>query len=1276
MKRIILLYLIFPFIAFSQNGIEQTFENLKSGSQKQKALRPFSLNTNTALAESFFKEDFAPTFLNFSQSAILEVDSSTHLLNLTLPINATKSIELELFAVNIFSPEFKVLNSLNQEVPFAKGLFYHGRIKGDNQSIAAVSFINGEVFGMVSDKTGNRTLKKQLTENVYALYYEHGLKNQESFKCDTPEGIPSTPASNPGTQGVTGCKIVNIYIEADYQLYLNKGSSITTTSDYVASIFNQVAVLYKNENLAIQLSAVKVWNTADPYTGTSTSTVLSQLRTALGTSFNGNLAHLFSGRNLGGGIAYLDVLCSKSSGFGVNIMTFGGFYNGGFTTSPVGEIAHEMGHNFGSRHTHWCGWSGGAIDNCGPTAGYSEGSCTPPATAAGSGTIMSYCHLLSGIQTYNANGFGTQPGNLIRAEVAACTQLTVNNAVPTAPTTSAITTTTATLAWTIPTTSTNFTVRYRAVGSGTWLTSTTASSSKALSGLVSGTQYEWQVTGDCSNGIYTASIVFTTVPTASISASLSASASCQGNTVTVNYTLTGAVNAGNVFTAQLSNASGSFASPVSIGSVTAISSGNITASIPANAVAGSGYKIRVVSGTPVLISNETNFTINAFPATPGITSTNGNTICSGTTTVLAVSNCSGTVSWLPSGSGASLPVSPLSTTVYTATCTQNGCGSSAPFTLTVTPLPAAPTARILSYAATPSNVWEKKFGGSGFENLYKILELTDGNLLWVGVSSSPVSGDKTLANVGGKDAWIIKTDAQGNKLWEKTYGGTGDDMPKASIATPNGGAIIALQSTSGISGDKTTDSYGAEDIWLLKINTNGVIERQWVFGGSAKDVPADLISTNDGNYVLTTLSYSNGGTGNKNNTSASNYGDADVWMIKVDPNSTNPLAGDIWQKTFGGTSEDIPSAALETATGDLLLAAYSKSTDNGNKTSVNFDGNANTFDYWVLKLSSTGTVLWDNSYGGAKEPGDPTDEGYGDDLATSIIKSNTAGNYLIGGISKSQAGTGNKISALRGDTDGWLVEINGADGSKINEKVLGGANKDDFNKIVAMPNGAGYWLSMQVSHTNSGDITATPLGMNDFWVAELDNDFAIAPRWDRRYGGAFDDSPSNIALLVIQSGDLIVAGSKADNASNSAGSAQDYFAVKLTKYAESTADTICSGGANLTAQGCLGTVAWSNGMSGNSITVTEAGTYTAACTENNCTGTMSNAVTVVVVPPTLLLSGTAASGVLDAVQTISSTQVIPSGVAMTYRAGNGILLEGVFEAQTGSVFRAEIKGCN
>ena len=135
--------------------------------------------------------------------------------------------------------------------------------------------------------------------------------------------------------------------------------------------------------------------------------------------------------------------------------------------------------------------------------------------------------------------------------------------------------------------------------------------------------------------------------------------------------------------------------------------------------------------------------------------------------------------------------------------------------------------------------------------------------------------------------------------------------------------------------------------------------------------------------------------------------------------------------------------------------------------------------------------MWQRSYGGAKTANNPAGQSYGDDYLTSLTKSNTNGKYVLGGQSKSESNTGNKLTPLRGNFDGWIIEINDSDGAKVGERTIGGANQDLFSKIVRMPNGNGYWTTMKVTNSNSIDITAPPLGMADFWVAEIDNNFFI-----------------------------------------------------------------------------------------------------------------------------------------------------------------------------------------
>lgn len=662
-------------------------------------------------------------------------------------------------------------------------------------------------------------------------------------------------------------------------------------------------------------------------------------------------------------------------------------------------------------------------------------------------------------------------------------------------------------------------------------------------------------------------------------------------------------------------------------------------------VQGGDYRVMVMAtqclSTPLV-------TVFDTPATPIITSNAGATICQGQSSVLSVTNCSGTVTWSTGTTGSSITVRPNAVTSYMATCRQNTCSASASISVAVKPRQAAPTISLQQCASTPTKTWEKKFGGSGSENLSGLIELADGNLLWLGSSSSPVSNDKTVSNFGGVDGWIVKTDANGNKLWDKVYGGTGNDFASAAVATADGGAFIALASSSPANtGNKTVGNYGGPDIWVILIDAAGTITRQWLFGGAGEDSPASLIQTGDGNLVLACGTTSAGGTGNKNGSTAPAYGNFDMWLIKLDPTSTNPTGGDIWQRSYGGSQLDIPVGIEETETGDLIIGGRSASVaGSGNKTSPSYDNSA-TEDYWVLRTDPTGaTIRWQQSYGGTKAVSDPTGQDYGQDYIASISKGRN-GNYLINGYSKSAGGTGSKTSALKGDFDGWLVEINGTDGSKVSEKALGGTNADLLYKTYPMPNGSGYWAMLRAEAPNSGDITANGLGMKDFWVVELDNTFT--KRWDRRYGGAYDEGPRS--ALLTRTGELILAGIQMSDATNANDASQDYYAVKVTECTASTLVTSCAGQSySLWASGCSGTVTWSTGVTGASITVTpqQSTTYTATCTQNGCTSPASGPLSVTVTPATAISQQSPASATVTAGSSVTAA-VLATGTNLTYQ---------------------------
>src|SRR3569832_1672772 len=117
----------------------------------------------------------------------------------------------------------------------------------------------------------------------------------------------------PNAPSVAGA-CVRVYVEADNKSYTDHGSSVTATIDWVLGIFNVTSTLYQNEAINTVISQVKVWTTADPYvSATTSSAALSLFSTQMSPGFNGDLAHLFSSRSLGGGIAYIGVLCSSNN---------------------------------------------------------------------------------------------------------------------------------------------------------------------------------------------------------------------------------------------------------------------------------------------------------------------------------------------------------------------------------------------------------------------------------------------------------------------------------------------------------------------------------------------------------------------------------------------------------------------------------------------------------------------------------------------------------------------------------------------------------------------------------------------------------------------------------------------------------------------------------------------------------------------------------------------------------------------------------------------------
>jgi hypothetical protein len=340
-----------------------------------------------------------------------------------------KNWVIELEAAAFFSPGFFVTTGTAPSEQFNYqnlALHFKGRIKNDPKSFAAVSILPNKMIAVIADAQSNIVIgalatSAARTSGEHIIYRDNDLLIDNQFVCHTPQDDDSPVASTPpfftnqrSTNATVNTEPVDVYFEADHTTFLNNGASVTNTVNYVTALFNVVHTLYENDSIETKISAIKVWDVADPYaTIGSSSGVLNAFSYDMRKGFPGDLAHFLSQRSLGGGIAFLNVLCA---GFSVKTAVSGNL-NNAFNPFPTYSwstmvIAHEMGHNVGSPHTQSCTWPGGALDNCYAT----EGGCPPGSPPVNGGTIMSYCHLTAnGINL--ANGFGPLPGALMRSRV-------------------------------------------------------------------------------------------------------------------------------------------------------------------------------------------------------------------------------------------------------------------------------------------------------------------------------------------------------------------------------------------------------------------------------------------------------------------------------------------------------------------------------------------------------------------------------------------------------------------------------------------------------------------------------------------------------------------------------------------------------------------------------------------------------------------------------------------------------------------------------------------
>ncbi len=394
-------------------------------------------------------EDAEPLLIDYTKLSQFIATNNTA-ISLTFPAVGGGSFTIELSQYNFLTNDFEVHemgeNNTDKKVAYTPGIYYRGIVKGEKGSLAAFSFFNNEVYGMFSIPgkgnyvlVANTMVGESFNRNQhYVLYNDHDIKNPENLPgCDADQLPELREAAEKPTSTFLNNKVYNsctevrVYEVGDYATYQTKGSSTTNVTNFLTALFNNQSTIYRNEGIPIVLKYVQV-NTATDVYQTITSAMSIRFLKKFGWQTKNvmhgcDVALLFSSKfNSGygalGGVAWLRSMCSSyrnsdSGGpYGYINISNSGVVNFPTYSSNVLVAAHEMGHMVGSPHTHACCWNpparNTAIDKC-----YTlEGSCPNPSPLypTAGGTIMSYCHLVSGVGVNFSNGFGKQPGDTIR----------------------------------------------------------------------------------------------------------------------------------------------------------------------------------------------------------------------------------------------------------------------------------------------------------------------------------------------------------------------------------------------------------------------------------------------------------------------------------------------------------------------------------------------------------------------------------------------------------------------------------------------------------------------------------------------------------------------------------------------------------------------------------------------------------------------------------------------------------------------------------------------
>jgi type IX secretion system substrate protein len=341
--------------------------------------------------------------------------------------------------------------------------------------------------------------------------------------------------------------------------------------------------------------------------------------------------------------------------------------------------------------------------------------------------------------------------------------------------------------------------------------------------------------------------------------------------------------------------------------------------------------------------------------------------------------------------------------------------------------------------------WEKSFGGSEIDAIRNALKTNDGGYIFCGLTDSndyDVSG-----NHGDYDFWVVKMNATGDILWQKCFGSFNEDQARDISPTADGGYIVTGYTFSIVG--QVTGNHGQSDVWVVKLSADGTIEWKKCYGGTSADKGTAAIQTADGGYAII------GEAKLANGDITSNHGLLDIWVIKV--NATGIIE---WQKTYGGTANDMGISIVQNADGGYTMMGETSSSDG------DITGHHGGKDIWVAGLDTLGNILWGKALGGS-------------DWETPSHMQSAGPNFIISAETSSSDGD---VSGFPGYYNCWVVKVNNQ-GTILWEKSIGGGDQDGAYNAHLTTDGGCIVAAVNLSH--GGDAIPGGIGVSNAWLIKL-----------------------------------------------------------------------------------------------------------------------------------------------------------------------------------------------